>query len=86
MFWDQVAGVYDVFVNVINRKTHKKLKEIVSALIEPGDDVLECDRAEKRAAYSHRFFKKDAEKGRKELCRLTQYIFLAGRHHQSFFP
>ena len=39
MFWDQVAGVYDVFVNVINRKTHKKLKEIVSALIEPGDDV-----------------------------------------------
>ena len=29
MFWDQVAGVYDVFVNVINRKTHKKLKEIV---------------------------------------------------------
>ena len=23
MFWDQVAGVYDIFVNVINRKTHK---------------------------------------------------------------
>ena len=42
MFWDQVAGVYDVFVNVINRKTHKKLRQIVSALIEPGDDVLEC--------------------------------------------
>ena len=34
MFWDQVAGVYDVFVNVINRKTHKKLRQIVSALIE----------------------------------------------------
>ena len=30
MFWDRVAGVYDVFVNVINRKTHLKLKEIVS--------------------------------------------------------
>ena len=42
MFWDQVAGVYDVFVNVINRKTHKKLRQIVSVLIEPGDDVLEC--------------------------------------------
>ena len=42
MFWDQVAGVYDVFVNIINRKTHKKLRQIVSALIEPGDDVLEC--------------------------------------------
>ena len=27
MFWDQVAGVYDIFVNVINRKTHKILKE-----------------------------------------------------------
>lgn len=42
MFWDKVAGVYDVFVNVINRKTHQKLKEIVSALIEPEDAVLEC--------------------------------------------
>ena len=42
MFWDNVAGVYDVFVNVINRKTHQKLKEIVSELIEPGDTVLEC--------------------------------------------
>ena len=42
MFWDRVAGVYDVFVNGINRKTHKELKKIVSALIEPGDAVLEC--------------------------------------------
>ena len=42
MFWDRVAGVYDVFVNVINRKTHQKLKEIVSDLIEPDDTVLEC--------------------------------------------
>ena len=42
MFWDNVAGVYDVFVNVINRKTHQKLKKIVSELIEPDDTVLEC--------------------------------------------
>ena len=42
MFWDRVAGVYDVFVNVINRKTHQKLKTIVSDLIEPEDAVLEC--------------------------------------------
>ena len=42
MFWDNVAGVYDVFVNVINRKTHKELKRIVSSLIGPGDAVLEC--------------------------------------------
>ena len=25
MFWDNAAGVYDVFVNVINRKTHQEL-------------------------------------------------------------
>lgn len=42
MFWDKVAGVYDVFVNVINRKAHQRLKEVVSALIRPEDIVLEC--------------------------------------------
>jgi len=42
MFWDNVAGVYDIFVDVINRKTHQKLKRIVSSLIEPDDTVLEC--------------------------------------------
>ncbi|MBQ9269096.1 MAG: class I SAM-dependent methyltransferase [Oscillospiraceae bacterium] len=42
MFWDNVSGIYDVFVNVINRKTHQKLKKIVSDLIEPDDTVLEC--------------------------------------------
>ena len=42
MFWDNVAGVYDIFVNIINRKTHRRLKEIVSDLIEPDDTVLEC--------------------------------------------
>ena len=42
MFWDNVAGVYDLFVNVVNRKTHKALREIVAGLIGPGDEVLEC--------------------------------------------
>ena len=42
VFWDRAAGVYDVFVNVINRKTHQRLKKIVSDLIEPEDMVLEC--------------------------------------------
>ena len=42
MFWDRVAGVYDIFVNVINRKTHRALKRIVAGLIRPGDTVLEC--------------------------------------------
>ena len=42
MFWDNVAGVYDIFVNIINRKTHRRLKEMVSDLVEPDDTVLEC--------------------------------------------
>ena len=42
MFWDQVAGVYDLFVNVVNRKTHTALRQIVAELIGPEDRVLEC--------------------------------------------
>lgn len=42
MFWDHAAGVYDIFVNVINRKTHRELRRIVAELIEPDDRVLEC--------------------------------------------
>ncbi len=42
MFWDHVAGVYDVFVNVINGKAHRVLRKIVSDQIRPGDSVLEC--------------------------------------------
>ncbi len=42
MFWDRVAGVYDLFVNVVNGKTHKALRRIVADLIEPEDVVLEC--------------------------------------------
>ncbi len=42
MFWDRVAGVYDLFVNVVNRKAHRELRRIVAGLIGPEDDVLEC--------------------------------------------
>ncbi len=42
MFWDHVAGVYDLFVNVVNRKAHRELKRIVVGLIRPEDEVLEC--------------------------------------------
>ena len=42
MFWNTVAGVYDVFVNVVNRRTHVALRQIVSEWIQPGDRVLEC--------------------------------------------
>ena len=42
LFWDRVAGVYDVFVNVINAKTHKALKFHLSHLLIPSNIVLEC--------------------------------------------
>ena len=42
MFWDNVAGVYDVFVYIINGRTHRKLREIIVGLIRPEDSVLEC--------------------------------------------
>ncbi len=42
MFWDNIAGVYDIFVKVINRRTHNELKRIVGKYIEPNDNVLEC--------------------------------------------
>ncbi|MBR2999409.1 MAG: class I SAM-dependent methyltransferase [Oscillospiraceae bacterium] len=42
MFWDRVAGIYDIYVNVINRRTHIALKKIVEDLVSPRDDILEC--------------------------------------------
>ena len=41
MFWDRVAGVYDLFINVYNDKVHKQLRETVNALIKADDEVLE---------------------------------------------
>ena len=42
MFWDKVAGLYDLFVNMQNGKVNRKLVEEVSGMIEPTDTVLEC--------------------------------------------
>lgn len=42
MFWDNVAWIYDVFANVVNRKADKALCAAVEELISPSDDVLEC--------------------------------------------
>jgi len=84
MFWDKVAGVYDIFVNIINRKTHQKLKEIVSNLIEPEDTVLECAcgtgllsaviapkcRELKATDFSEKMLKK-AEKNCSAFCNIT---------------
>lgn len=83
MFWDNVAGVYDVFVNVINRKTHTALRKIVAGMIESEDTVLECAcgtgllsiviaKKCKRLTATD-FFREDAEKGGKKLRILHQY-------------
>jgi len=42
VFWDLVAGVYDIFVNIINSKTHQTLRKEIDALTEPADVILEC--------------------------------------------
>ena len=42
MFWDNVAWVYDIFANVINRKANKSLCAEVENRISPSDKVLEC--------------------------------------------
>ncbi len=42
MFWDRVAGVYDIFANIINSKTHKELKNYIADQLDGAEDVLEC--------------------------------------------
>lgn len=42
MFWDQVAGLYDMFENVYNGKAYQQLGKEVAAWIGPNDIVLEC--------------------------------------------
>ena len=41
MFWDNVACVYDVFANVINRKTNEELCSVVKNLILPEYEKAE---------------------------------------------
>ena len=42
MFRDRVAGVYDIFVRGINRKTHKMLIKKTVCIFSDDDDVPEC--------------------------------------------
>ena len=42
MFWDNVAWVYDIFADIINRRANRKLCAVVGGLIRPTDRVLEC--------------------------------------------
>ncbi len=40
--WDFVAHVYDIFVYLINRRTHKNLIKEMEAMFSASDFVLEC--------------------------------------------
>lgn len=42
MFWDNVAWIYDVFANIINRKANRQLCAAVEKQVSPTDTVLEC--------------------------------------------
>lgn len=42
MFWDNIAWVYDIFADGINRKANRKLCKVVAGMISPTDNVLEC--------------------------------------------
>ena len=42
MFWDKVAGIYDLFGNVYNGKVDRELCRGVATEIGPEDTVLEC--------------------------------------------
>lgn len=42
MFWDNVAGVYDIFENIINKQTNEGICVKVAEEISEMDEVLEC--------------------------------------------
>lgn len=42
MFWDKIAGVYDVFEKVYNNKVIRGTADICADLVDGGDNVLEC--------------------------------------------
>lgn len=42
MFWDKIAGLYDLFETIYNGKVYRALGERVAANIGPDDRVLEC--------------------------------------------
>lgn len=42
MFWDKVAGVYDLFENIYNKKVYQTTGKRVAKYISNTDKVLEC--------------------------------------------
>lgn len=42
MFWDKVAGVYDLFGNIYNGKVDRQMCRLIADQLSAEDDVLEC--------------------------------------------
>ena len=42
MFWSRIAGLYDFFMEIYNKKVYFNIGKTVAEYIEPTDDVLEC--------------------------------------------
>lgn len=42
MFWDKIAGLYDLFENIYNKKVYFETGKEVANLLNENDDVLEC--------------------------------------------
>ena len=42
VFWDRVAGVYDIFVYGLNRKCNRTLCLLIESSVYSDDEVLEC--------------------------------------------
>lgn len=42
MFWNRIAGLYDLFENIYNKKVYIGTGKKVAEYINPDDEVLEC--------------------------------------------
>ena len=86
MFWDNVAWLYDIFADGINRKANRALCAAVGELISPADDVLECacgtahhrHRTPLQAPDRHGFFCSDAAPGKEKVRQIRQCAACAG--------
>ena len=88
MFWDNVAWLYDIFADGINRKANRALCAAVGELISPADDVLECacgtgllttviaPRCKRLTATD--FFCSDAAPGKEKVRQIRQCAACAG--------
>ena len=84
MFWDNVAWLYDIFADGINRKANRALCAAVGELISPADDVLECACGTGLLTTviappcRHGFFCSDAAPGKEKVRQIRQCAACAG--------